>query len=156
MNQRTQFKISANGDELHVKIIGVIDEDINFTAINPGNCKKILFDFQDCELINSCGIREWIQFLGKLPKNLAIEYANCPQIIIEQVNMVKGFITANARVKSFYAPYFCETCDKEHAVLIESSQIKNMKAPEIKCPTCQYVMDFDAIATQYFHFLTNG
>lgn len=154
MNQRTQFDISTSADELLVKIDGVIDEDINFTQIVPGSSKRLVFDFQKCTLINSCGIREWIQFLQKLPKTLAIEYVNCPQIIIEQVNMVKGFISENAKVKTFYAPYFCETCDKEYTVLLDASQIKNMKAPEVRCQADQYVMDFDAIPGQYFHFLT--
>ena len=68
--------------------------------------------------------------------------------------MVHGFFRKGAVINSFYAPYFCEECGKESKVHLESSQVKNRKAPRVKCPNCgKDNMDFDAIEAQYFSFL---
>src|SRR5690606_24148577 len=96
-------------------------------------------------MINSCGIREWIQFLEKIPEKCTVVYNNCPQIIIEQINMVHGFFRKGAVIGSFYAPYFCESCDKEEKVHLKSEQVKSKKAPVIKCSKCGSDMEFDAI-----------
>ncbi len=141
-------------DELNVQLIGHIDEDADFKELLGLEQKKITLDFNQVSMINSCGIREWIRFLEKIPEESSIYYVNCPQIIIEQINMVHGFIRKGAEIHSFYAPYFCEKCEKESKIRLESSQVLNRKAPKVSCPHCKAEsMDFDAIEGQYFSFL---
>ena len=140
-------------DELKVELIGTIDEDAEFSELLGLEQKTMTFDFNKVSMINSCGIREWIRFLEKIPAQTHVVYNNCPQIIIEQINMVHGFFRQGATINSFYAPYFCETCDKETKVHLQAEQVKNRKAPVVNCETCKEPMDFDAIEAQYFNFL---
>lgn len=156
MSDKLDVGINIVGDQTTVQLTGVIDEDADFSKINKLESPKIVFDFQKVSMINSCGIREWIQYLVGLGTQSQITYVNCPQIIIEQINMVQGFIPKGGKVESFYAPYFCEDCDKETKMKINSADIKSFKAPICKCPDCQSEMEFDAIEAQYFNFLKQG
>lgn len=140
-------------DELNVELIGNIDEDVDFKELSGLEQKNISFDFGQVSLINSCGIREWIRFLETIPEQTHIVYRNCPQIIIEQINMVHGFFRKGASIESFYAPYYCEACSKESKVHLRSEQVKNRKAPKVMCDKCGEEMEFDAIEGQYFGFL---
>ena len=117
--------------------------------------KKYFFDFEKVKLINSCGIRDWIKLLDEL-NSAQIIYSNCPQIIIEQINMVHGFIRPGIIIESFYAPYFCESCDDEKKVLIKKAEMFSFNAPIKKCTKCLNQLDFDAIEKQYFSFLGQG
>ena len=140
-------------DELYVELIGAIDEDSDFKELQGLEQNNIVFDFDKVSMINSCGIREWIKFLETIPEKINIVYRNCPQIIIEQINMVHGFFRKGASIESFYAPYYCEKCGKENKMHLRTDQVKNRKAPKLECPTCGEEMDFDAIEAQYFSFL---
>mgnify|MGYP000123654064 CR=1 FL=1 len=95
-----------------------IDEDADFKSILDLKGMDIYeFDFQKIDLINSCGVREWTNFINDLSKDCKIKYFNCRQIVIEQINMVHGFIPENATIETFFAPYFCEDHDKEFKIL---------------------------------------
>lgn len=141
-------------DELNVELIGAIDEDADFKELTGLEQKTMAFDFDKVTMINSCGIREWIKFIEKIPAKSRIVYKNCPQIIIEQINMVHGFFRQGATIESFYAPYYCEKCGKEAKIHLKSDQVKNRKAPPAECPHCHSDdVEFDAIEAQYFSFL---
>lgn len=141
-------------DKLVIELVGTIDEDADFSVLLELKQKAMDFNFDKVAMINSCGIREWIKFIAQLPADIKIAYQNCPQIIIEQINMVHGFFKKGATIESFYAPFFCEACDHEVKVFLKSSQIIKGKAPEVVCPQCKKEkMEFDAIADQYFMFL---
>jgi anti-anti-sigma regulatory factor len=147
------IKISVESPKVVVALSGQINEDSNFESILATTEPEIIFDFDRVESINSCGIRDWIKMLSELSQT-KMTYKNCRQIIIEQMNMVHGFIKEGASVESFYAPYFCESCEHEMQHLIETKDINNSQAPEVSCPNCDNdSMDFDAIADQYFQFL---
>lgn len=151
--KRLQINKQILQDELNVELIGAIDEDSEFKELIGLEQKHISFDFNQVNMINSCGIREWIKFLEKIPPTTKVTYNNCPQIIIEQINMVHGFFRQGASINSFYAPYFCESCDKEVKVHLTADKVKNRKAPKMECPRCGSDMEFDAIESQYFSFL---
>jgi thiol-disulfide isomerase/thioredoxin len=138
-----------------VNISGMIDEDFKYEELVKITDTTITFNFDGVTTINSCGIREWVGLLNKLPTTTSICYENCPQVIIEQLSMVKGFIRDNIKVKSFYAPYFCESCDKESQHLLLLSEVQNLKAPQKNCPYCNTAnIEFDNIEQQYFRFIT--
>lgn len=136
-----------------VTLSGEIDEDSNFSKLESLSDAKYVFDFNDITMINSCGIREWITFIEKLDPKISIVYQRCPQVIIEQINMVHGFLRAGAQIESFYAPYFSEDEDKEYKILLKVDQIKDGKAPDMKSPDTGDDLEFDAIEEQYFNFL---
>lgn len=151
MKQKLKIDKKTEDGKLFVELDGIIDEDVNFDGILNAKQKEYIFNFDKITMINSCGIREWINFLEKLG-NVKTIYRRCPQIVIEQMNITQGFLGKNSKVESFYAPYYCEKTDMEKKVLLKTSDIKNGKAPLIKNDQGDE-MEFDAIEEQYFGFL---
>ncbi len=141
-----------------VHLSGTINEDADFSAINKLKGSEIFLDFSEITQINSPGIREWLNFLDTVTSS--INYLNCPQIMVEQINMIHGFLRPNVTIHSFYAPYFCENCDEEHKILLQAKELTDTKAPVINCEKCQQPLEFDAIEEQYLKFaktnLTKG
>ena len=139
-------------DKLTVEFSGAIDEDAQFDAIGGLKANEYVFNFERIQMINSCGVREWINFLEKVDSGAKVTYVNCPQIIVEQMNMVHGFLREGASVESFYAPYFDEDKDEEKKILLKASDVKGGKAPVMKSDSGAE-LEFDAIEEQYFRFL---
>ncbi len=151
MSDKLVINITKNESELTEFLLqGQIDEDSTFEEITSSLKKKIIIDFNEVTLINSCGVREWINFLENV-KDSTIIYKNCPQVVIEQINMVHGFILPNTSIESFYAPYYSEKSDDVIKVLLLSDQIIDGKAPRIEQDDEE--LEFDAIEAQYFQFL---
>lgn len=155
MSDKLLINNIMTGDNAHISLEGVIDEDANFDKIKSLKMNKFVFDFSNVSMINSCGIREWIKYLQEI-EGASVTYINCPQIIIEQVNMVHGFIKKGTTIESFYAPYFCTSCDTGKKILLKNSEVVNMKPPAKLCNTCSSELEFDAIEKQYFSFLSQG
>ena len=153
MSSTFQVTATEKSGEAQLAFAGVIDEDVDFTQIKLPECKVYTFNFDGVKGINSCGIREWVHFSESLPQAAKLVYQNCTQIIIEQINMVAGFFRAGSEVQNFYAPYFCESCDREQKVLITAAAVEGLAAPSVNCPECKAEMEFDAIEEQYFRFL---
>lgn len=156
MASKLNFERSETAEGIVIIFSGLIDEDADFQrlSIHSGQTdKKLIFDFSHVTLLNSCGIREWISFTDKLSNSIPITYRNCPQIIIEQMNMVHGFIKPGAKIESFYAPYYCVKCDREAKILLKTTDVIKGQAPQCFCEHCQQEMEFDAIENQYFNFL---
>lgn len=154
MSEKLIINTKDSEEGKNIEFIGPIDEDSSFDEISNLGSNNIIFDFEKVTLINSCGIREWVKFIEGLDSEISFSYRNCRQIIIEQINMVKGFIRDGAKVDSFYAPYYCESCDKEFKIPLKYSQISERKAPVVNCPECEKnELEFDAIEAQYFQFI---
>lgn len=150
--KKLKIEKEQKADTVFIKFTGSIDEDVDFSELVSTQSEKYVFDFDHVALINSCGIREWIKYLDQI-KFKDMIYKNCPQIIIEQINMVHGFIKPGCKLQSFYAPYFCESCDKEVKVHLLSASIRSKKAPAENCPDCNEQLEFDALEASYFNFL---
>ncbi len=132
------------------KLSGYIDETADFSVLS-GATGKLEVDFKGVTRVNSCGIREWVNALAKIPAT-EIEYLECPAVVVKQLNAVPDF-QGRAKVASFYAPYFCEPCEMEKAVLVKGTAFQGA-GPEFKCPKCGKPMNLDAIPAQYFAFLS--
>lgn len=154
MNGSLDLKTKVLDGTVIVELSGAIDEDADFSKIKElGGMSSYEFHFENINSINSCGVREWTNFVSSLGEDCDIKYFNCRQIIIEQINMVHGFIPKNASIESFYAPYFCEDLDKEYKILLKACEVVDKKAPEVDCPDGDHEMEFDAIEGQYFNFI---
>ena len=152
MSAQLEIETQINGPKMMAKLKGQIDEDSDFSKIKNLGLDEYYFDFENVNMINSCGIREWINLIESLGTHVQITYQKCPQIIIDQLNMVHGFVTEKIVVESFFAPYYSEKEDREYKILLASSQVQGGKAPEMKTEDGE-VLEFDAIEEQYFNFL---
>jgi anti-anti-sigma regulatory factor len=160
MNPKFQASVQSRDDVTYVKLSGVIDEDneLGTLADKLGGGTAVI-DVSEIERINSCGVRDWVNWLGKAEKGGAkIVMVECSPAIVAQINLVNNF-TGNGVVKSFYAPYFCPNCDLEKVLLVETRDMAGhtpFKAPSCRCDECDGPMDFDDMEESYFAFLGNA
>jgi anti-anti-sigma regulatory factor len=158
MSQKFQATVHQREDLTFVKLAGVIDEDNELSdlvdKIGKGTC---VIDLGEVERINSCGVRDWVNWLGKIEKaNAAVVLVECSPAIVAQINLVNNFTGAGV-VKSFYVPYFCPECDEEKVLLCETADMgpPPHEPPTCRCDECDLVMDFDDMPDSYFAFLAN-
>src|SRR5688500_1098743 len=158
MSQKFQAAVHHRDDISYVKLTGVIDEDNELgdlvDKIPPGTA---VIDLGEIERINSCGVRDWVNWLGKLEANTTkVVLVECSPAIVAQINLVNNF-TGNGVVKSFYVPYFCPECDEEKVLLVEAADMgpPPHEPPTCRCDECDLVMDFDDMPDSYFAFLSN-
>lgn len=108
-------------NQVEFKLNGQIDEDADLSQLKTDK-EKVIFDLEEVSLINSCGIRDWVEYQNSLPGNSQIIYHKCPQVIVEQLNIIKGFIKEGGVVESFFAPYYNNSKDEEVKLLITPSE----------------------------------
>ena len=127
MSQKFQSSIQHRGEVSYVKLGGVIDEDNELSEL----VEKIpngtaVIDLGEIERINSCGVRDWVNWLSKLEtggtRSVLVE---CSPAIVAQINLVNNF-TGSGVVKSFYVPYFCPECDQEKLLLAETTEMLSL------------------------------
>jgi anti-anti-sigma regulatory factor len=158
MGSKFSSELTSRDGVTTLKVAGVIDEDnelVNLESKLSGGATVL--DLSDIERINSCGVRDWVNWLGRVEKNGArLVFVNCSPAIVSQLNLVHNF-TAKGIVKSFYAPYFCPRCKKEKLLRLEARDLAKQtpvtKAPTCRCDECDGVMDFDEMEESYFAFL---
>ncbi len=158
MSQKFQHTVQHRGDVSYVKLGGVIDEDNELGEL----VEKIpngtaVIDLGEIERINSCGVRDWVNWLSKLETNgTRSVLVECSPAIVAQINLVNNF-TGSGVVKSFYVPYFCPECDEEKVLLVEAGDMgpPPHEPPTCRCDECDLVMDFDDMPDSYFAFLSN-
>jgi hypothetical protein len=143
--------IESKDDEVFVDLSGFINEDSDFSSLKNLVGNKLIFDLDKITLINSCGIRDWIEFQKENLDFKHIVYKKCPQVIIEQMNIVAGFLHPQGVIESFYAPYYNEKTDTEVKILLTPQEVINKKAP-LKCIDGTE-LEFDDIEAQYFNFI---
>ena len=158
MSQKFQHSVQHRGDVSYVKLGGVIDEDNELgELVDKIPNGTAVIDLGEIERINSCGVRDWVNWLSKLESNgTRSVLVECSPAIVAQINLVNNF-TGSGVVKSFYVPYFCPECDEEKVLLVEASDMgpPPHEPPTCRCDECDLVMDFDDMPDSYFAFLSN-
>lgn len=149
------IKIRNEGAKYYVDLNGVLDEDVNFSEVNCKSPEEIFVDFEKVQSINSCGIREWIRWIMNYT-DCKITYLKCPKIIVDQINMVDGFLPKNGVVASFFVPYYNEESGSEQSVLFSFGKEYNDQSvmpPENVKDASGNPMEMDIIESKYFKFI---
>ncbi|HET6612470.1 MAG TPA: hypothetical protein VFG83_10785 [Kofleriaceae bacterium] len=160
MSQKFQTAVHQRDDVSYVKVSGVIDEDNELAELTDRVFgSTVVIDLGEVERINSCGVRDWVNWLGKVDvaqRTGEVVFVECSPSIVAQINLVNNF-TGSGVVKSFYIPYFCPECDGEKVLLTEVSDMSGppYEPPTCRCDECDLVMDFDDMPDSYFAFLSN-
>ena len=148
-------ELSQGNEGTVIKISGPIDEDAVFPAASGA---KVTLDLQGVTLINSCGIREWMNWLKHLDKNSKIELRHCPKVIVDQINNVDGFLPKGGAVESFLVPYYCENCGILSSKQYLTADVVKKGASAIDktyaCDKCKAQVEMDVIPSKYFLFLS--
>ena len=99
--------------------------------------------------------REWIKWIGTA-SGAQVQYFDCPKIIVDQINMVQGFLPPQGRVESFYVPFYSDDTGSEKNVLFtfgkEYGDGGLTNIPEVKDDAGQ-AMEMDVVEAKYFKFL---
>ena len=150
------FEKTDTDDVTTLKLSGSIDEDSHIEEIYKGAKKTIVINLKKINMINSVGIREWVNAI-EVENDKDITLVEVATSVVAQINMISNFI-GRAKIQSFYAPYYCQDCSEEHDFLLDLDKDfpdKNRPvAPLFKCPTCQADLDFDDVEAKYFYFVT--
>jgi anti-anti-sigma regulatory factor len=157
MNQKFLSSIDRKDDTTLVKLAGIIDEDNGLSAlVDRIPAGKAAIDLSEIKRITSYGVRDWVNWLGKIEKQGAkVVLVGCSPAIVAQFNLVADF-TGGSTVKSFFVPYVCHRCDRETVHLVEVADLGRppYAAPARKCQTCASALEFDDVEERYFAFLS--
>ncbi len=149
------LKIDKTGTDFKVTVTGTIDEDVDFTPHALTGATNVDFHLGGLKSINSCGIRDWIKWIST-SGTANVRYHECPKIIVDQINMVQGFLPATGKVMSFYVPFYSDDAGTEKNVLFTHSKEYNdtgvTNVPEVKDESGN-AMEMDVVEAKYFKFL---
>ena len=142
-----------------VEFFGEIDENADFAELRRRLKGAVVYHLAEVRRINSCGVREWVNFVRDLPGVTELTFTHCSPAIVTQLNMIYNFRGA-ASVRSFYAPYVCESCNTEEERLLDvDTHFANANVgdpPEFRCERCKQPLQFDDLPERYLSFLTEA
>ena len=155
MSERLEWQIVNDGGVSVVKLKGPISEDADFNPLQAElqSHGAIRFDMSGVGRINSCGVREWVNFVRALPGASKLELERCPPVVVAQINMISNF-AGSARILSVFAPFVCDACGSEDEVSLQLTPGQIPDLGEVKCKSCGEVMEFDDVEDSYFAFIT--
>lgn len=153
----------TSGTVIEISVEGPISEKASLFEINLQTFKEIRLNMSKVTFINSIGVKNWILWTYRIPADAKLYLDECPFVIVNQINIVHGFIPKNAVVTSFLAPFLCDNCSHEQTVKLaqnvhyfySSDQSESsLKLPEnMKCPKCGGTMEPDFILEKTFGFI---
>jgi anti-anti-sigma regulatory factor len=156
MNERLLATVQQRNDESNVRLAGILDEDNNLGEIvGKVSAGRTVINLSGLERINSCGTRDWVNWLARLDaKGIQPVFVACSPAIVAQLNLVKNF-AGHGAVKSFQVPYHCPECDEEKLLLVDVADMGPAPhvPPECRCDDCEALMTFDDLAEAYFGFV---
>ncbi len=142
----------ADGDV--VTLAGVIDEAADLSPLAGLGGRPLELDLRGIQRINSSGVRTWIDFVRAVPPTTPMRFVRCPPAIVDQCNMVHGFL-GHGRLESFYAPLACRECDEQVEQLYATAVVQAGAGalPPTPCPRCRRPMAIDDLEDQYLSFV---
>ena len=153
------WRIKERPGNTTVELFGEVDENADFSELRRRLKGPVVFQLAEVRRINSCGVRERVNFIRDLPDVTNLTFKDCSPAIVTQLNMIYNF-RGQAEIQSFYAPYVCENCNHEEELLLEvearfpGGDISEV--PEFPCPECGEVMEFDDLPERYLSFLSEA
>jgi anti-anti-sigma regulatory factor len=149
-----KFSVEEQSDATRVILSGDISEETDFEPILQ-IAGPIVLDLAGISRINSCGVREWINFVVHLRqggRQLILE--RCAPVVVTQLNTIYNF-TGGGQVRSVLGPYYCPACDREEYHLIDLTASETVP-DQIPCPDCEAGMEFEDLQDQYLAFQVGG
>jgi len=145
-------------DGRHVVLLrGEINENADFSELSEYLQGDVDLDLEGVNRINSCGVREWVNFVRDL-RVASLRFARCSPTVVLQLNTIYNF-RGRARVHSFLAPYVCEACHHDEYKLLRvedhfPQRTPPYSPPAFRCARCSGVMLFDELPERYLSFLS--
>jgi hypothetical protein len=150
------WRIKPQADGAVVELRGDLTETADLNRLRGRLSGNVVLHLGAVRRINSGGVREWVNFMAGLSRDVAVTLTHCSPSVVAQLNMIFNF-RGRARVRSFMAPYTCDRCDTEEDKLVDVethfADRRARRMPEFKCASCGGALDFDEVADRYLSFL---
>lgn len=155
----------VNKNTLLIDLIGSLDEDADLPKkVDADQWSYIQFNFDKVDFLNSSGIKKWMFLIESLGsnQNLKIEFHNCKPFVIEQLNLILGFLPENGEVKSLFIPLYCNKCGLSFNIPKKIEQVTDEKVDliyylkKLDCdlfPTCKKYLELDTDLDSFLKFL---
>jgi len=155
-----QARKESRGNIPVLHLSGVINERTELNGLFDGiEGDTLIINLKGVTRINSCGVRDWVNAAKPLAAKFTVTYEECSRAIVEQLNMIVNFLNSG-KIVSFFAPYYCDSCDEEHEMLVVISEhfededdLEEPEAPDFDCPKCGKTMEFNEDEDKYMSFL---
>jgi len=132
-------------------LTGVIDENADLSFLE-GLSSPTKLNMKDVKRINSYGVRAWIEAIRKVPAGVPLDFIECSPAVIDQTNMVAGFL-GRGKVTSFFAPMVCSQCGLERDALFHTDEYQREgRLPEVSCERCGGALVVDDLEEHYLLF----
>ncbi|MEO1273416.1 MAG: STAS domain-containing protein, partial [Myxococcota bacterium] len=164
MSDKFSAKLRSGSEYTFVQIQGVIDEDNQLGSLTKSvttqdnHNKVLIIDLGDVSRINSCGVRDWVNWLTDVQHDgRDVVLIRCSPAIVGQANMVTNFC-GDAIIHSFFAPYFIPSTEMSVDKLLYVSQFPEqgpIRAPNFVSEETGEPMEFDDFEESYFAFLSS-
>jgi eukaryotic-like serine/threonine-protein kinase len=152
LEQPFTLRLVERGDATFATLAGDITERSDLSPLLSVSSARLVLDLSGVRRINSTGVRSWIRFMSTLSKRTGkIELERCSVVIVHHLNMISSFKGA-ASVRSVLAPYECPNCEESKLELIDLKAPSIDLKPELPCPRCGGVLEFDDIPDSYLGF----
>lgn len=143
------------GSGISVRLSGSIEENVNFEQLIGGTPFELEVNCKEIVRINSLGVKAWIKYFQECKaKGTKLKFVECSTAIVEQMNLISNF-ACEGLVESIHVPFSCTACGSEFVGLFKTDDLihSEMVLPEVKCPKCSSLAEFDDIPDEYFRFL---
>lgn len=132
-------------------LTGVIDENADLAFLETlGSPTKL--NMKNVKRINSYGVRAWIEAIRKVPAGVPLDFVECSSAVIDQTNMVAGFL-GRGKVSSFFAPMVCSHCGHERDELFHTDEYQREgRLPDVSCERCGGALVVDDLEEHYLLF----
>ncbi len=158
------MKSQSSAGQIVVTMTGPIGESTPLFSTPIGDAKELVLEMTDVTYINSIGVKHWIMWTLRIPKNCLVKIINAPLVIVSQANTVVGFLSRTMQIESFRIPYACEDCGfeemhvaqrgREYQYPTATEPKKIAVVPELPCPKCgKGKLEPDIFIEKTFKFL---
>lgn len=152
------INLVKEGDWEVITYIGPINEEaeVHLNRILGGLGPKVKINFKQVSMVNSCGVRSWVNFMRDAEVDREIIYSECTSEIVMQINMIPSF-RGKSEIESVYGSFICDDCGHSENRLFE--QGKNMPASEdeeieaVSCIKCGSEMEMEELEEEFFAFI---
>ncbi len=137
-------------------VAGDLDQDSTFEEIEDYYMDPVIMDLTGLRRIDALGSKRWIEILEMLQER-KIFLRNCPQVVIEQINMFPEFLV-HAQIRSFSMPFYCESCQTEQSFKATMKEAKKENFlstinDRYECEDCEALVQLKPNVDEYFEFL---
>lgn len=141
-------------DSTHVEFVGALNESAQLPDLDVN--LPIYLNFKQLTNINSSGIKMWWNWAQSFRPPTQIYLEECPPIFVKSFSFIKGLLTKQMQVNSFYLPFYSEqTAERVDFLLVRGQHFTNgltIKVPELK-DSKGNILEPDVNETTYFAFL---